>query len=174
MKKFAFVLFTIALAPIAAPVWAGSDTEDATKPVRKPDHHNVGWGSLALKGYDPVSYFPEGGGKPVPGKKEHAHKYQDVWYRFASEQNRAAFLENPAKYEPAHGGWCSYAIAEKGSKVKIDPDEYIVHDGRLFLFYNDDTRKGFQEDLNDFEQRADTKWKDISGETPRKPKQAQE
>src|SRR4051812_31539043 len=76
---------------------------------------NVGVG---ISGYDPVAYFMVS--KPVKGNKENAAIYEGVTYYFATADNREAFKRNPAKYEPAYGGWCAYAMGTKGEKVEVD------------------------------------------------------
>lgn len=130
---------------------------------------------LAIQGYDPVAYFPEGGGKATEGSKSIATTYQGVQYRFATTANRDLFLADPAKYEPAHGGWCSWAMKE-GDKVEVDPKSFIVQDGRLFLFYNGtwgNTRaKWLKLDHAKAASEADTQWKKLSGEEARAPKPA--
>jgi hypothetical protein len=35
---------------------------------------------------------------------------------------------------PQYGGWCAYAMA-KDKKVQINPEAYLVDEGKLFLFY---------------------------------------
>jgi YHS domain-containing protein len=96
---------------------------------------------LALQGYDPVAYF---NGQPAKGKPGLSTTYKGVTYRFANPQNRETFIKTPARYEPAYGGWCAWAMAEDGSKVSVDPESYKIVNGRLLLFYNGfwaDTRK---------------------------------
>ncbi len=95
------------------------------------EHVNVS-NSEALYGYDPVSYFAA---MPQKGKADLALEHAGVSYRFASEENRAAFQANPKKYEPAYGGWCAYAMLD-GDKVEVDPETFKVIDGKLYLFYN--------------------------------------
>jgi peroxiredoxin len=130
---------------------------------------------LAIQGYDPVAYFPEGGGKATEGSKSIITVHQGVQYRFATTANRDVFLADPAKYEPAHGGWCSWAMKD-GEKVEVDPKIFIVQDGRLFLFYNGtwgNTRaKWLKLDHAKETAEADTQWKKLSGEEARAPKPA--
>ena len=130
---------------------------------------------LAIEGYDPVAYFPEGGGAPKEGSKDITTTYQGVTYRFATAANRDAFLQDPAKYEPAHGGWCSWAMKD-GEKVEVDPKTFIVKDGRLFLFYNGtwaNTRsKWLKLDHATEAAQADSQWKKLSGEDARAAKPA--
>ena len=79
--------------------------------------YNLDDESLAIEGYDPVSYFPEGGGKPREGKKTLEFRHENVRYRFANKANLAAFQADPEKYKPQHGGWCSYAMGATQSET---------------------------------------------------------
>jgi YHS domain-containing protein len=106
---------------------------EAQMTAQRQQHFNTGKQHLALEGYDPVSYFT---GKPLKGKKEISYDYAGVRYQFSSATNRDAFKANPAKYEPAYGGWCAYAMAVKGEKVDVDPLTYRIANGQLLLFYN--------------------------------------
>lgn len=117
---------------------------------------------VALAGYDPVAYIEQE--RAVEGDKKLESRYRGVIYRFASAAHRRAFNADPEKFVPAYGGWCATAIA-KGEKVEIDPGNFKVTDGRLFLFY-----KGiFGNALNDWNKdekgltaRADQNWKKIT------------
>ena len=87
--------------------------------------------TLAIKGFDPVSYFS---GKPVKGKKANSYTHAGVTYYFASPNNLNQFKLTPQKYTPAFGGWCAYAMI-KGQKVDINPKTFKIVDGKLYLFY---------------------------------------
>lgn len=87
---------------------------------------------VALDGYDPVSYFR---GAPARGSASRAMTHLGVVYRFSSDENRDAFVADPARYEPAYGGWCAWAMID-GEKVEPDPKTFKIVDGRLLLFYN--------------------------------------
>lgn len=89
--------------------------------------------SIALEGFDPVSYFD---GKPVEGESGLKILHKGVIYQFSSQENLNKFKASPDKYEPAYGGWCAYAMGETGEKVKIDPETYTILEGKLYLFYN--------------------------------------
>ena len=69
---------------------------------------NVDKNGLALQGYDPVAFFTEN--KPVKGKPEFKSTDQGVTYLFASAENKMRFEKEPAKYEPAFGGFCAYGM----------------------------------------------------------------
>lgn len=149
------------------PVYAGLPQPEA---VRAVSQWNVGSDRLGIQGYDPVAYFPEGGGKAAKGSPSITHEHAGVTYRFVNEANRQAFRANPGRYEPAHGGWCSWAMRE-GDKVEVDPTSFLVQDGRLFLFYKGflaDTRsKWLKGDHAAEAKAADERWRALSGEPPR-------
>jgi YHS domain-containing protein len=128
------------------------------------NERNLTDASLALEGYDPVAYFAEGGGKPAKGKKKHAWRYKGVLYRFANERNLAAFRKAPKKYEPQHGGWCSYAMGARSKKVEVDPEVFRMTKGQLHLFYTDwfdDTSADWDEDTQSLKKAADKNWKTL-------------
>lgn len=162
---------TTAGQPAAPQSPSPDSSERATEsPSRNVKEWNLSKGGLAIDGYDPVAYFTEGGGAAKAGDPKITTTYNGATYRFATEANRTAFLKDPGKYEPAHGGWCSWAMRE-GDKVEIDPKSFIVKNDRLFLFYKGwlgDTRaKWLKGDHTTEANEADTHWKKTSGESPR-------
>lgn len=145
--------------------WKAFSGESARKAApgsfRKYDQFNLTDDSLALEGHDPVAYFPEGGSKPRKGSTEYTLRHQGVKYRFASAANRDAFAADPARYEPQHGGWCSYAMGVNGEKVEVDPEAYRLTDGQLHLFYTSwlsDTRDDWDDDTAALKRKADANW----------------
>ena len=86
---------------------------------------------VAIKGYDPVSYFVNG--KPLKGVASIAHDYDGSRYLFSSGKNRDLFAANPDRYVPQFGGLCSAGLAD-GRTVESDPTAFIVRDGKLYLF----------------------------------------
>ncbi len=121
---------------------------------------------VGLKGYDPVSVFPVGGGQALVGRAEIQMEYMGVTYMFASQENFSAFAKNPEKFEPSYGGFCAYAMAS-GSKVDIQPGLFTIHGNRAHYFVSARAKKNFDADVAGFETRADGFWKKISGEDPR-------
>jgi hypothetical protein len=126
-----------------------------------PPAHNLLGESVGLVGYDPVSYFPEGGGRPAKGLISISVEHEGVTYRFATETHKATFLKNPAKYLPAFGGWCTWAVGALGQRVDVDPESFVVRNGRLLVFYRDpvlDTRAKFLEDPDVLLAKAEANW----------------
>ena len=122
---------------------------------------------VGLKGYDPVSYFPEGGNKALVGGNQYKLNYMGVIYFFANAKNLDLFAKEANKYEPTYGGYCAYAMAS-GSKVDIDPLIYTINGNRLHFFVSQRAKRNFDADISGHEVRADGFWKQISGEEPRK------
>jgi len=109
-------------------------TGNADEKLNRVNHFNLNSKGIAIKGYDPVSYFTQQ--KPTKGKANIAHKHQGVTYLFSSIENRDLFKTIPSKYEPQQGGWCAYAFAKNGGKVKVNPKRFKIIDGKLYLFYD--------------------------------------
>ena len=88
---------------------------------------------LAVKGYDPVSYFTMG--KPTPGLAQFSTTYKGATYQFASAENRQRFVAAPEKFLPQYGGYCALAIA-LNQIADIDPDKWAIVDNKLYLNNN--------------------------------------
>lgn len=88
---------------------------------------------VGIQGFDPVAYHTRK--KATQGLARHQTEYQEVVYRFASEQNLATFKQNPDRYLPAYGGYCAYAMSN-GDIVDINPRNWAVIDGQLYLNAN--------------------------------------
>ena len=87
--------------------------------------------SVMLLGHDPVAYFTVG--KPMRGYPDINATHEDKTYYFLTAENRAMFLDNPSKFEPQYGAFCSNGAAY-GVKLGSDPTEFEIVDGRLFIF----------------------------------------
>ncbi len=125
---------------------------------------NLSGASLAMEGFDPVSYFHAGGAKPQKGNARWSHRVGGVVYHFVSEKHLELFRADPSRYEPAHGGWCSYAMGASAEKVEVDPKAYRMTDGQLHLFFNTwyaDTRDDWDEDTARLKKKADSNWAKI-------------
>jgi YHS domain-containing protein len=149
MQKFALLIVTCLLAGIGF-------AQDATALRKKQFNTEDG---LAIQGYDPVTYFTQG--KAVKGSKNYSLYHQGVTYYFSSANNKEAFKNAPAKYEPQYGGWCAYAMGAKGEKVSVDPKTFKVLNGKLYLFYNrffNNTLTGWNKDEAHLNQQADKNW----------------
>jgi YHS domain-containing protein len=119
---------------------------------------------VALRGYDPVSYFSEG--KPQRGLPAHSYVYKGSRFHFASAENQRLFSDDPGRYAPQFGGFCAYGTAQ-GYKVSTQPDAFAVVNGRLYLNYNREVVKIWQQDVPGNIALAEEKWPEVSKTEPR-------
>ena len=112
--------------------------------------------SSAIKGYDAVAYFTQD--KAVKGSAEFRHEYEDVEWRFSSAENLALFKATPEKYVPQYNGYCAYAMSVYGDKVKVDPTQYVIKDGKLYLNFSAKYNQDFRSDLDNHIKSANQNW----------------
>lgn len=120
---------------------------------------NVNNNGLAIQGYDPVAYFTQDAA--IEGSAEFTATHQGATYQFASADNRDLFAADPAKYAPAYGGFCAYAVAN-GYTAKVDPAAYSVVDGKLYLNYSKGVRSRWQNDVAGNISKGDANWPSLS------------
>lgn len=159
LMAFATSLLSLGAAPADFTV-----AELKEMPVAGLQHYNLGKDQVALSGYDPVGYFTLN--KALKGRKEISAQHRGVTYWFASDENKKLFTATPEKYLPTYGGWCATAMA-KGEKVEIDPTNFKVTNGRLFLFFKAfyaNAIKDWNKDEPGQTAKADANWKKIAGE----------
>jgi len=109
----------------------------------------------AINGYDTVAYFSVG--KPVMGKDAFVHEWMGAKWKFASQANLDLFKANPEKYAPQYGGYCAYGVAQ-GYLVKVEPDQFTVRDGKLYLNYDANVQAKWRMDPAGYIKTADTKF----------------
>lgn len=118
-------------------------------------------GGVALSGHDPVAYFTVK--VPIKGTEKFSAKHDNATYWFASQENRTAFVADPAKYVPQYGGYCAFA-ASLGKKAPTDPTQWSVVDGKLYLNYDARIQKQWKADVSGFIKQADAKWAGIKND----------
>jgi YHS domain-containing protein len=132
--------------------------------VRAEDEVNVSSGAtlagpgLAAHGYDVVAYFTDG--KPTIGSDKFAVAVDGATYRFASQANLDAFQADPAKYQPAYGGFCAYGAA-LNKKFDGDPRLWRIVDGKLYFNLNEDVVAEWSKDIPGNIATADSNWAKI-------------
>jgi YHS domain-containing protein len=109
----------------------------------------------AINGYDTVAYFTAG--KPVMGKDAFVAEWMGAKWKFASQANLELFKGNPEKYAPQYGGYCAFGVAQ-GYLVKVEPDQFTVLDGKLYLNYDADVQAKWRQDPLGYIKAADAKF----------------
>lgn len=110
---------------------------------------------VAVEGYDIVAYHVDN--KAIHGSSKLSVLLEDVHYYFSSEKNKKLFEKEPEKYLPKYGGFCAIGIALYDGKFDIDPDDFLIDNGELYLFCPGEIGnwKAEQESLK---QKADLEW----------------
>jgi YHS domain-containing protein len=99
---------------------------------------------LAIEGYDPVAYFTAG--VPTRGTPEFEYEWDEHRYRFVSAEHRDLFKADPARYAPQFAGFCAMALTQ-GQFLNINPQYWLVSEGRLYLFAMEFGPDRFKRDL---------------------------
>jgi YHS domain-containing protein len=110
---------------------------------------------VALKGYDPVSYFTDG--KPEHGSKEFTFAYDDTTYWFKSAAHRDKFAANPEHYAPQFDGYCAIQLS-RGLKVEADPEAWAITNGKLYVFSLKKGVKKFRSESVAIAEKAKENW----------------
>lgn len=152
------LLSAATLAITLAPTAARAYDENSTAAV------NVDAKSVALKGFDPVSYFA--GGAPLQGKPAFAATHDGATYHFASAANRDKFKADPTRYAPQFGGFCAMGVA-LGKKLDVDPQAYRVVNDKLYLNVNKDVQKRWLDDVPGNIATADKGWPTLKDKLPK-------
>jgi YHS domain-containing protein len=108
---------------------------------------------VAIEGYDPVAFFRED--KAVKGSPEFTAEWAGVTWHFSSAENRDTFKKEPADWVPQfqNGDLCPFGLAH-GRKVKGDPKQWVIVDGKLYFTAHERARAGVQADPQGMISRA--------------------
>jgi YHS domain-containing protein len=112
----------------------------------------------AINGYDTVAYFTDG--KPVKGQDALATEWMGAKWKFASQAHLDLFKANPEKYAPQYGGYCAYGVTQD-YLVKVEPDQFTVLDGKLYLNYDAGVQTKWLKDPAGYIRQADAKFKEL-------------
>jgi hypothetical protein len=99
---------------------------------------------LAIKGYDPVAYFTDG--MPKRGLPDFEYQWDEHRYRFASAEHRDLFKADPVRYAPEFANYCAMSLAQ-GMIVEADPENWLISDGKLYIFGKSIGPELFEKDL---------------------------
>ncbi|KIN61876.1 YHS domain protein [Sulfitobacter noctilucicola] len=147
------VAAAIAAVMLTTPAFAGDQYVDAT--------------GFAASGYDVVAYFdlPQTAvGTPqaaaVPGNSGITAEYNGATFAFSSEENKAKFEADPARYAPQYDGHCAYGVS-KGGKVPGNPNLWRIVDDKLYLNITKNVVGFWEEDIPGNINLAENNWPSI-------------
>ncbi len=129
----------------------------ASGPVQAADDpvYTKVFSSVAVSGYDPVSYFS--GTEPKKGSKKIQTEWNGAKWYFASEENKQLFIAAPEEYAPQYGGYCAWAVS-RGYTASGDPTVWKIVDGKLYLNYNEAVGEEWRQDIPGNIAKADRNW----------------
>ena len=99
--------------------------------------------TVALHGYDPVKYFTAN--RAVKGSRRILQRLGGATYYFASTASRYEFLRDAPRYQPQFGGYCAASLSV-GRLEDINPHNFIIYEGKLYLFNNPEAEAVFMRD----------------------------
>lgn len=88
--------------------------------------------------------------KWVKGPPSIQEAFDGHTYYFADQEGKRRFSADPAKYAPVLGGDCVVSLVKTGKRVPGNIRQASLHDGRLFLFANEQGRQMFAADPRSF------------------------
>ena len=150
-KSLAFATIALAAVLAAAPAYAV-------------DENNVAPGltaagaPLGLHGVDPVAFIEIG--NRVEGRAEYSAVHEGVAYYFSTEENQETFEDDPSRYLPENGGFCTYGVSV-GKKFDGDPQFASVVNGKLYVFLNEEIFQLYQKDRAGTIAKAAENWRAI-------------
>ena len=141
---------------LASAAWAGEEYTAAN--------------GYAVSGYDVVAYWdleqaPVGTAQPaaVPGRADITAEFDGATYAFASEENRARFLADPASFAPQYDGHCAYGVAQ-GGKVPGNPNLWRIVDDKLYLNITETVVGFWEEDISGNLHASEGNWPGLEGD----------
>jgi len=156
MKRESFVairLLTLLLLLLGRLAAGSPSAAQEKKPL------NIDKDGVAVHGYDPVAYFAEG--KAIKGDPQYKSSYAGAIYYFDSNADKEAFDKEPSKYVPEYGGYCAMAMT-MGKLEDVDPNYFLVHDGKLLLQRNKKAHMMFAKDPSANHKKADENWEKMN------------
>ncbi|MEQ6124045.1 YHS domain-containing (seleno)protein [Pseudotenacibaculum sp. MALMAid0570] len=96
--------------------------------------NNIDDSNIALQGYSAVSYLDMG--LAQRGTKQFKTIHNKIAYYFTSAEQKEKFDKNPTKYLPQYGGFCAFGVYV-GAKFRVDPNKFVISNGKYYLFLND-------------------------------------
>lgn len=118
---------------------------------------NVDGSSNALAGYDAVAYFTDH--TAIKGTAAYTFDWKGAHWLFASAAHRDLFAAAPEQYAPRVGGFCD-AGAVNGRMVDVDPEQWLIVDGKLYLYLDAEVKAGALADVKESTAAAERRWAD--------------
>ena len=150
-------------APLAPAETPAQEPEPAATEAAFGGPLNVDELGRAVRGFDVVAYHQ--GGQAVSGDGAFSHRWGDADWLFSTAENRDAFAQEPERYAPANGGYCTFGVVLK-KKLDVDPEIFLVEQDQLYLFLNPEVKEKFMADKDGNLQLVSAQWPEIAAKHP--------
>jgi len=90
---------------------------------------------VAYEGYDVVAYHEAH--QAIQGSHRLSVVLDGIHYYFSNTENLLLFKKSPQKYMPKYGGYCAIGVAWHSERYDIDPEDFLIDEGKLYLFCPD-------------------------------------
>lgn len=117
-----------------------------------------GHSEAAIDGYDTVAYFTQG--RPVRGQATLATQWMGATWRFSTQAHLDLFKADPERYAPQYGGYCAYGVSQN-YLVKVDPEQFTVRGGKLYLNYDAGVQARWSKDPAGYIGKADGRFVEL-------------
>ena len=158
-STYRFSIFSFARHLLALALVAFSFSAMAAKPINTlKNSFFASQTDTAINGYDSVAYFTKNA--PVKGLEAHTYEWKGAKWKFESQANLDLFKGQPDKYAPQYGGYCAYGVATD-SLVKVEPEQFTIYEGKLYLNYDASVQKDWLKDIAGYNRKADAKFQSL-------------
>jgi YHS domain-containing protein len=142
---------------LALAACSGGAKPPTSSPPAKPTKIlvNVDDRGVGLGGNDPIAYQKDNAA--TAGDASLTASFAGATYQFATADHKAAFAADPARTAPQYGGYCAFA-ASQNRLSESDPSVFLIRDGQLLVFTNEDYREEFLKDPAGNKTKADQNW----------------
>ncbi len=117
--------------------------------------NTAGASGIALSGFDPVACFTDH--RPVHGDPGISNKHQEATYLFASQTHKDLFVQDPEKYLPQTGGFCTFGVSV-GARFPVDITTWQIRNGKLYFNLNPAILAAFNADFTGNVAKARVNW----------------
>lgn len=157
-KPIRHILVTLSILLIAVVSISNSQAAERINTLDKKGLWGFKETGIAIRGYDTVAYFTLN--KAVKGTEAFSVEWSGATWHFSTQEHADLFEENPTDYAPQYGGYCAYGVAGD-YLVKIEPDQWRIENGKLYLNYNQSVQNTWLEDIGGYIKKADSKFEKL-------------
>ncbi len=114
---------------------------------------------VAVSGYDVVTYFELD--SAIVGNESLSTQYKGVTWYFSDSKNLVLFENNPEKYTPQYGGFCSWGMRYNGRYI-ADHKVFTVYENKLYFNQDRRVKRWWERKRDKNISKGDENWKGLN------------